>query len=56
MKDSRGVDYNTSVAHFSLTSGEVFQVLIVLEDGSVDWNESASYAAMQEYIAANGGE
>lgn len=47
MKDVRGVEYVPGIAHLSLETGEVFQVLNETGD---DWDEAATVAARDAWL------
>lgn len=47
MKDVRGTEYVPGIAHLSLDTGEMFQVLN--EDGT-DWDEAATVAARDVFL------
>ena len=47
MQDIRGIKYVPGVAHLSLETGEVFQILN--EDGT-DWDEAATVAARDAWL------
>ena len=47
MQDIRGIEYVPSIAHLSLETGEVFQVLSA---DSTDWDEAATVAARDAWL------
>lgn len=51
--DIRGIPFVPYIAHISLETGEVFQVLKRDENGqTVDWDEEATVAALDQFIAS----
>ena len=47
MQDVRGVEYVPGIAHLSLETGEVFQVL---NEDATDWDEAATVAARAAWL------
>lgn len=47
MVDVRGIEYIPGIAHLSLETGEIFQVL---NDPGDDWDEAATVAARDVFL------
>lgn len=47
MQDVRGIEYIPGIAHLSMETGEVFQVL---NEAGDDWDEAATVAAREAWL------